>query len=229
VNNTISIATNNSGALVINLDTGDYSYTSQKTTTTVITENIGFTLSDNDGDLASSTLTVKVIPNSPPVAVDDHVITNVLSSSVTVPGELLAGQRHRPGWRHAQRLANHLQHRVGGQGADFTGTGAITFNGTSNTAANQNLPDVRNAFAANTAAMTAVLVVSGYLGAVTNANANDEDLITVKLKQGETLNLDHNLAAGHVTMEYSVNGGAFVSIADGGTSPPAPTVPTRST
>jgi hypothetical protein len=106
---------------------------------------------------------------------------------------------------------------VGGQGADFTGTGAITFNGTSNTAANQNLPDVRNAFAANTAAMTAVLVVSGYLGAVTNANANDEDLITVKLKQGETLNLDHNLAAGHVTMEYSVNGGAFVSIADGGT------------
>jgi Ca2+-binding RTX toxin-like protein len=65
--------------------------------------------------------------------------------------------------------------------------------------------------------MTAVLVVSGYLGAVTNANANDEDLITVKLKQGETLNLDHNLAAGHVTMEYSVNGGAFVSIADGDT------------
>jgi len=103
------------------------------------------------------------------------------------------------------------------KGADFTGTGAITFNGTSNTAANQNLADVRNAFAANTAAMTAVLVVSGYLGAVTNANANDEDLITVKLKQGETLNLDHNLAAGHVTMEYSVNGGAFVSIADGGT------------
>ena len=217
VNNTISIATNNSGTLVINLDTGDYSYTSQKTTTTVITENIGFTLSDNDGDLASSTLTVKVIPNSPPVAVDDHVITNVLSSSVTVPGELLLANDTDPDGDTLNASPTTFNTGWVAKGADFTGTGAITFNGTSNTAANQNLADVRNAFAANTAAMTAVLVVSGYLGAVTNANANDEDLITVKLKQGETLNLDHNLAAGHVTMEYSVNGGAFVSIADGDT------------
>ncbi|WP_236170450.1 retention module-containing protein, partial [Pseudomonas parakoreensis] len=217
VNNTISIATNNSGTLVINLDTGDYSYTSQKTTTTVITENIGFTLSDNDGDLASSTLTVKVIPNSPPVAVDDHFITNVLSSSVTVPGELLLANDTDPDGDTLNASPTSFNTGWVAKGADFTGTGAITFNGTSNTAANQNLADVRNAFAANTAAMTAVLVVSGYLGAVTNANANDEDLITVKLKQGETLNLDHNLAAGHVTMEYSVNGGAFVSIADGDT------------
>ena len=65
--------------------------------------------------------------------------------------------------------------------------------------------------------MTAMLVVSGYLGAVTNAHANDEDRITVNLKQGETLNLDHNLAGGHIAMEYSVNGGAFMAIADGQT------------
>ncbi|QJP94458.1 retention module-containing protein [Pseudomonas fluorescens] len=217
VNNTLSIATNNSGTLVINLDTGDYSYTSQKTTTTVITENIGFTLSDNDGDLASSTLTVKVIPNSPPVAVDDHIITNVLSSNVVVPGELLLANDTDPDGDTLNASPTTFNTGWVAKGADFTGTGAISFTGTSNTAANQNLADVRNAFAANTAAMTAVLVVSGYLGAVTNANANDEDLITVKLKQGETLNLDHNLAAGHITMEYSVNGGAFVSIADGGT------------
>ena len=217
VNNTLSIATNNSGTLVINLDTGDYSYTSQKTTTTVITENIGFTLSDNDGDLASSTLTVKVIPNSPPVAMDDHVITNVLSSNVTVPGELLLANDTDPNGDTLNASPTSFNTGWVAKGADFTGTGAITFNGTSNTAANQALADVRNAFAANTAAMTAVLVVSGYLGAVTNANANDEDLITVKLKQGETLNLDHNLAAGHVTLEYSVDGGAFTSIADGGT------------
>ncbi|HEX4552139.1 retention module-containing protein [Pseudomonas sp.] len=217
VNNSLSIATNNSGTLVINLDTGDYSYTSQKTTTTVITENIGFTLSDNDGDLASSTLTVKVIPNSPPVATDDHVITNVLSSSVTVPGELLLANDTDPDGDTLNASPTTFNTGWAAKGADFTGTGAISFTGTGNTAANQNLADVRAAFAANTAAMTAVLVVSGYLGAVTSANANDEDLITVKLKQGETLNLDHNLAAGHVTMEYSVNGGAFVSIADGGT------------
>ena len=88
-NNTLSIATNNSGTLLINLDTGEYTYTSQKTTAVVLTENIGFTVSDNDGDLASSTLTVKVIPNAPPVAMDDHVITNVLSGNIVVPGELL--------------------------------------------------------------------------------------------------------------------------------------------
>jgi VCBS repeat-containing protein len=216
-NNTLSIATNNGGTLLINLDTGDYTYTSQKTTAVVITENIGFTVSDNDGDLASSTLTVKVIPNAPPVAVDDHVITNVLSGNIVVPGELLLANDTDPNGDTLNATPTTFNTGWAAKGADFTGTGAITFNGNSNTAANQTLADVRNAFAANTAAMTAVLVISGYLGAVTNANANDEDLITVKLKQGETLNLDHNLAAGHITMEYSLNGGAFVTIADGGT------------
>ena len=102
--------------------------------------------------------------------------------------------------------------------ADFTGTGAINFKGTNpNNTENQNLADVRSAFSANAATMTAVLVVSGYLGAVSNAHANDEDRITVNLKQGETLNLDHNLAAGHVAMEYSVDGGAWIALADGQT------------
>ncbi|MEZ1324154.1 retention module-containing protein [Pseudomonas fluorescens] len=216
-NNTLSIATNNGGTLLINLDSGDYTYTSQKTTAVVITENIGFTVSDNDGDLASSTLTVKVIPNAPPVAVDDHVITNVLSGNIVVPGELLLANDTDPNGDTLNATPTTFNTGWLAKGADFTGTGAITFNGNNNTAANQTLADVRNAFAANTAAMTAVLVISGYLGAVTNANANDEDLITVKLKQGETLNLDHNLAAGHITLEYSLNGGAFVAIADGGT------------
>ncbi len=217
VNNSVSIATNNGGTLVINLDTGDYTYTSQKTTAVVITENIGFTVSDNDGDLASSTLTVKVIPNAPPVAADDHVITNVLSSNVVVPGELLLANDTDPNGDTLNASPTTFNTGWAAKGADFTGTGAISFAGTGNTAANQSLADVRNTFAANTAAMTAVLVISGYLGAVTNSNANDEDLITVKLKQGETLNLDHNLAAGHITMEYSLNGGAFTAIADGGT------------
>ena len=218
VNNTISIATNNSGTLVINLDTGDYSYTSQKTTTTVITENIGFTLSDNDGDLASSTLTVKVIPNAPPVALDDHVITNVLSGNIVVPGELLLANDSDPNGDTLNATPTSFNTGWISKATDFTGTGAINFTGTNaNTAANQNLANVRNSFSANAATMTAVLVVSGYLGAVTNSNANDEDRITVNLRQGETLNLDHNLAAGLVTMEYSINGGAYTTLADGQT------------
>ncbi|WP_460367595.1 retention module-containing protein [Pseudomonas sp. Tul1A2] len=217
-NNTLSIATNNGGTLVINLDSGDYTYTSQKTTAVVITENIGFTVSDNDGDLASSTLTVKVIPNAPPVAVDDHVITNVLSGNIVVPGELLLANDTDPNGDTLNATPTSFNTGWISKAADFTGTGAINFTGTNvNTAANQNLANVRNSFSANAATMTAVLVVSGYLGAVTNSNANDEDRITVNLRQGETLNLDHNLAAGHVTMEYSINGGAYTTLADGQT------------
>jgi len=218
VNNTLSIATNNGGTLVVNLDSGDYTYTSQKTTAVVITENIGFTVSDNDGDLASSTLTVKVIPNAPPVAVDDHVITNVLSGNIVVPGELLLANDTDPNGDMLNATPTSFNTGWISKAADFTGTGAINFTGTNvNTAANQNLANVRSSFSANAATMTALLVVSGYLGAVTNSNANDEDRITVNLRQGETLNLDHNLAAGHVTMEYSINGGAYTTLADGQT------------
>ncbi|WP_408980976.1 Ig-like domain-containing protein [Pseudomonas sp. B21-040] len=217
VNNSISIATNNGGTLVVNLDTGEYTYTSQKFTSVVITENIGFTVSDNDGDLASSTLTVKVIPNAAPVAVDDHIITNVMSGNIVVPGELLLANDTDADKDPLTASPTNFATGWVAKGADFTGTGAINFKGTNDTAANQNLADVRNAFAGNTAAMTALLVVSGYLGQVTGNNANDEDLITVKLKAGETLNLDHNLAAGHITMEYSLNGGAFIGIGDGET------------
>ncbi|UHC80411.1 retention module-containing protein [Pseudomonas sp. NIBR-H-19] len=217
-NNTLSIATNNSGTLLINLDTGEYTYTSQKTTAVVLTENIGFTVSDNDGDLASSTLTVKVIPNAPPVAMDDHVITNVLSGNIVVPGELLLANDTDPNGDTLNATPTSFNTGWVSKAADFTGTGAINFTGTNvNNAANQNLANVRSAFSANAATMTAVLVVSGYLGAVTNSNANDEDRITVNLRQGETLNLDHNLAAGNVSMEYSINGGGWIALADGQT------------
>ncbi|QXH60642.1 retention module-containing protein [Pseudomonas azerbaijanorientalis] len=217
VDNTLNIATNNSGTLQINLDTGEYAYISQKTTSVLITENIGFTVSDNDGDLASSTLTIKVIPNAPPVAADDYVITNVLSSNIVVPGELLLANDTDPDGDQLSATPTSFNTGWVVKGGDFTGTGAISFTGENNNPANQSLANVRNAFAANAATMTAMLVVSGYLSAANQSNGNNEDLITVKLKQGETLSLDHNLDPGHITMEYSLNGGAFVSIADGGT------------
>ncbi|MBC3208454.1 retention module-containing protein [Pseudomonas sp. SWRI111] len=217
-NNTVSIATNNSGTLVINLDTGEYSYTSQKTTAVVITENIGFTVTDNDGDLASSTLTVKVIPNAPPVAMDDHVITNVLSGNIVVPGELLLANDTDPNGDPLNATPTSFNTGWVSKAADFTGTGAINFTGTNaNNSANQTLANVRSAFSANAATMTAVLVVSGYLGMVSNSNANDEDRITVHLRQGETLNLDHNLGAGQISLEYSLNGGAYLPLTDGQT------------
>jgi VCBS repeat-containing protein len=216
-NNSLSIATDNKGTLVVNLDTGEYTYISQKTTSVVLTENIGFTASDNDGDLASSTLVVKVIPNAPPVATDDHIITNVLSGSATVPGELLLANDKDPDGDPLNASPSTFNTGWVAKGADFTGTGAINFSGTGIKPSNQNLADVRGAFVANTAAMTALLVITGYVGTITAANTNDEDRITVNLKQGETLTLDHNLPAGHITMEYSINGGAWIAIADGHT------------
>ncbi|MGX1187717.1 VCBS repeat-containing protein [Pseudomonas sp. F-14 TE3623] len=213
-NNTLSIATNDSGTLVVNLDTGEYTYLSQKTTAAVITENIGFTVSDNDGDQASSTLVINVIPNTPPVAVDDHVITNILSGSIVLPGELLLANDSDVNGDTLTASPTTFNTGWTARGGDFTGTNP-NFSFTANNT--QAVTIARSAFVANTAAMTAMLVVSGALGAVSANNTNDEDRITVTLKQGETLNLDHNLAAGHVTMEYSVNGGAFTAIADGQT------------
>ncbi|WP_137804493.1 retention module-containing protein [Pseudomonas sp. G(2018)] len=217
VNNTLSIATDNKGTLVVNLDTGEYSYVSQKTTSVALTENIGFTVSDNDGDLASSTLVVKVIPNAPPVAADDHIITNVLSGNITVPGELLLANDTDPDGDPLSASPSNYYTGWVGKGADFKGSGAIDFSGSGVKPSNQNLANVRESFAANAATMTALLVVSGYLGPINAANTNDEDRITVNLKQGETLNLDHNLAAGHIAMEYSINGGAWIALADGQT------------
>ncbi|WP_431144732.1 retention module-containing protein [Pseudomonas alvandae] len=210
--NTVSIATDHDGTLVVNLDTGAFSYTSQTTTSTLITEHIGYTVSDNDGDLAGSNLVINVVPNSAPVAVADNVITNVLSGNIVVPGELLLGNDSDANGDPLTATPTGFNTGWAAKGGDFTGTtGTASFTG--NNVQSINLD--RSAFVANAASMTAMLVVSGALGAVSNNNANDEDRLNISLKQGETLTLDHNLAAGHVTLEYSLNGGPFVAINDG--------------
>ncbi|WP_210643394.1 retention module-containing protein [Pseudomonas sp. Tri1] len=210
--NTLSIATDHDGTLVVNLDTGAFSYTSQTATSTLITENIGYTVSDNDGDLASSSLVIKVVPNSPPVAMDDNIITNVLSGNIVVPGELLLGNDSDANGDPLTASPTSFNTGWVAKGADFTGsTGTVSFTGNNVQSINLN----RSAFVANAATMTAVLVVSGALGAVSNNNANDEDRLNISLKQGETLTLDHNLAGGHITLEYSLNGGPFIAISDG--------------
>ncbi|MGK3116809.1 Ig-like domain-containing protein, partial [Pseudomonas corrugata] len=212
LNNTVTIATAHNGTLVINLDSGEYSYTSQTTTSTVISENIVYTVSDNDGDLASSSLVINVVPNSPPVAMNDNVITNVLSGNIVVPGELLLGNDSDANGDPLTASPTSFNTGWVGKGADFTGsTGTVSFTG--NNVQSINLD--RSTFVANAAAMTAVLVVSGALGMVSNNNTNDEDRLNISLKQGETLTLDHNLSAGHIAMEYSLNGGPFIAINDG--------------
>ncbi|WP_431080253.1 retention module-containing protein [Pseudomonas thivervalensis] len=210
--NTLSIATDHDGTLVVNLDTGAFSYTSQTTTGTLITEHIGYTVIDNDGDLASSSLVINVVPNSPPIAVDDNIITNVLSGNIVIPGELLLGNDSDANGDPLTASPTSFNTGWLAKGGDFTGSiGTASFTG--NNVQSINLS--RSAFVANTASMTAMLVVSGALGMVSNNNANDEDRLNISLKQGETLTLDHNLSAGRIAMEYSLNGGPFIAINDG--------------
>ena len=220
VTNTLTVTTSKGGSFVIDLDTGEYVYTLTKVAATAFDETITFTVSDNDGDLAGSGLVIHVTPNAAPVAVTDNIITNILSQSITVPGDVLLANDTDPNGDPLTASPTTFQTLWGVKGSAFTGTAAsadVTFNGTANTLANQAITLSRSAFQANTVAMTAALVVTGYLGDVTIANANDEDFINVSLKKGETLNLNHDLAAGRISMEYSLNGGNYVAISDGAT------------
>jgi len=215
LDNSLSIATNNGGTLVVKLDTGDYTYSSQKITSAVLTETVGFTASDNDGDLASSTLVIKVNPNVAPVAGDDHIITNILSGTILVPADALLANDSDANGDPLTAAPTSFNTGWLSPGADFTAGSLQTIGFTGGSS--QTLTVARASFNANTAAMTAAVVISGFLGSINNGNSNDEDVISVSLKQGETLNLDHNLTAGRVGMEYAFNGGAYTAIADGGT------------
>ncbi|QVM95396.1 retention module-containing protein [Pseudomonas sp. SORT22] len=219
--NSITVKTAIGGSIVVNMDTGDFTYTPPKDTGSGQVEQIGFVASDNDGDTASANLVINVYANTAPVAGADHIISNILSSSITVPAEaLLANDSDANHDRLSVPSTTTFDTGWAAKGAGFTvGSGTpptVVFNGTNNTGANQLRDLPRSAFRGPANAMTAALVVSGYLGAVTTANANDEDVLTVTLKKGETLTLDHNLAAGNILMEWKDESGSYQTIADGG-------------
>ncbi|MHA6196642.1 retention module-containing protein [Pseudomonas wadenswilerensis] len=220
VTNSITVKTAIGGSIVVDMDTGEFTYTPPKDNGTSQVDNIGYVISDNDGDLANATLVVNVYTNAAPVPGADHVITNILSSSITVPAEaLLANDTDANGDRLS---ASPITFNTGwsARGADFTvgnSTPTVVFNGTGNTLANQVKDITRSTFTGTASSTTAAVIVSGYLGAVTSANANDEDTITVTLKQGESLNLNHDRPVGNVLMEWKDASGSYQTIADGGT------------
>jgi hypothetical protein len=72
-----TVTTPEGGELVVDMDTGDYAYTSSTGISATTIENFGYTVIDGDGDTASSTLTITVDPaGGPQVVRDDFVITN---------------------------------------------------------------------------------------------------------------------------------------------------------
>jgi hypothetical protein len=78
-----TISTLAGGSLKMDMDDGQYVYTSSGSSTTVISETFDYTVIDGDGDIASSTLTVAVDPATDPLVVrDDRVITNQAVSAI---------------------------------------------------------------------------------------------------------------------------------------------------
>ncbi|WP_157969676.1 beta strand repeat-containing protein, partial [Pseudomonas huaxiensis] len=218
VTNSITVKTVMGGSLVVDMDTGDFTYTPPKDNGSSQVENVGFVVSDNDGDLSNASLVINVYTNAAPVAGADHVITNILSANITVPAEaLLANDTDA---NNDRLSASPITFNTGwsARGADFTvgsTTPTVLFNGNGDSPANQLKDIARSTFTGTSGSMTAALIVSGYLGAVSNTNANDEDVITVTLKTGESLKLDHDRPAGNVLMEWKDASGSYQTIADG--------------
>ncbi len=75
-----------SGALLaLDMDNGAYTYKAPASLGSDITETVGYTLSDNDGDTSASTLSINVAHDVlPPIVRNDHVFTNDDSSSTVV-------------------------------------------------------------------------------------------------------------------------------------------------
>ncbi|WP_422419840.1 retention module-containing protein [Pseudomonas sp. GZD-222] len=218
--NSITVKTVQGGSIVVDMDTGEFTYTPPRDTGNSKVEQIGFVVSDNDGDTSSANLLINVYSNNAPLAGADHVITNVLSSSINVPGEALLANDSDANHDPLNAASTTFNTGWAARGADFKiGSTAptITFSGTNaNNAANQQLNIARSAFTGQASSMAAAVIVSGFLGGV-SANNNDEDVITVTLKQGEKLTLDHNLLANNnLLMEWKDAGGSYQTIADGG-------------
>ncbi len=209
------------GTLALNMSTGEYSYTPAVGLSQAVTENIHYVLSDYDGDLASASLTVHVVPAQvypAPTAVADNVITNLSGSSIDVPGAaLLVNDVAGPG---GPLIASPSTFTTGWTtgGADFKAGSlkTIPFAGIQNKDINHLKNLDRSDFFNNTAT-TALLVISGYLGAVNAAPSNAQDLYSVQLKAGETVKVDHNLTSDALGMAWKFEGGGYHSITDGGT------------
>ncbi|NIE74327.1 retention module-containing protein [Pantoea sp. Ap-967] len=219
--NTLTIKTSLGGSLVVDMDNGDFTYTGPKSSDSNQVERFGFTVSDNDGDTSSASLVVRVNANNAPVAVADHIITNISGpASITVAADvLLANDNDADHDRLNASPITFTTHFADDKAADFTSGGAIksiVFDGHGNTLDNQFKALDRSAFTTTTGTMTAALMVLGYLGNVTTANANGEDVITVSLRKGETLQLDHDRPAGNLGLEWKDDHGNYQPIADGG-------------
>ncbi|MBO9552346.1 VCBS domain-containing protein, partial [Pseudomonas sp.] len=217
--NTLTIKTSLGGSLLVNMDSGEFTYTPPKGADYLQSERFGFMVSDNDGDTSSADLLVLINGNHAPVAGADHVITNITGASITVPSEALLANDSDADNDRLSAAPITVDTNFASKGAGFTlgnSVSSISFDGHGNTLDNQFKALERSAFTTASGSMTAALVVLGYLGNINSSNANGEDVITVSLRKGETLQLDHDRPDGNVSLEWKDANGSYQPIADGG-------------
>nr|WP_308813352.1 Ig-like domain-containing protein [Pseudomonas capeferrum] len=216
--NTLNIRTDLGGTWTVDMDSGEYTYAPPKDTGGAQLERLGFIVSDNDGDTSSASLVVNVRTNTAPLAGDDRIITNIAGAVLDVPAQaLLANDRdvdHDPLSAAPLRFATGFADK----GAGFTlgsTVPTIAFKEQPAIAANQLRDLPRSAFVGASGSMTAALVVAGFLGRVSDSSANDEDVLSVTLRKGETLTLDHDRPLGNLMMAYVDPAGTYQLLADG--------------
>ncbi|WP_415639592.1 VWA domain-containing protein, partial [Pseudomonas floridensis] len=216
---TLTLTTGLGGTLVVNMQSGAFSYT-PGSAHTAVTETIGYVLSDQDGDLAAATLTINVqppLPVAPPEATADHIITHILAPSIEVPAAALLANDHLPngyplsasptifhtGWRDA--------------GADFSAPllNTLQFSGRQDVLENR-VKDLQRSDFHVTHAATATVLLSGYLGAWQGDTFNHQDLYSVALKAGETLTADTRQLSDQVGLAWQMDGGEFLDLAPNG-------------
>ncbi|WP_409261488.1 Ig-like domain-containing protein, partial [Pseudomonas putida] len=216
--NTLTIKTSLGGSLLVNMDSGEFTYTPPKGSDSQV-ERFGFTVSDNDGDTSSTDLMVWLNGNHAPVAVADHVITNIAGASISLPSDVLLANDSDAENDRLSAVPITVNTDFANKGAGFTLGNTvpnITFDGDGDSLDNQFKALERSAFTTAAGSMTAALVVLGYLGNINSSNANGEDVITVSLRKGETLQLDHDRPDGNLSLAWKDASGSYQPIADGG-------------
>ncbi|MDO7926727.1 retention module-containing protein [Pseudomonas sp. KFB-139] len=217
VTHELTLVSSTGGTLLVNMESGAFSYTPGAVGTSM-TEQIGFVLSDNDGDLAGADLLIHVPVPQGPEAVADNIITNILAPCIEVPGAVLLANDRSPNGDPLSATPTVFNTGWRAPGADFTACmpGTIEFKGARDKVENQVRDLGRSDFYSNSA-VTAMVLLNGYLGAWQIDTYNHQDIFNIELKAGETLTVDTRHVSDQVGLAWKMDNGEYQPLGEGGT------------
>jgi Ca2+-binding RTX toxin-like protein len=215
VTHVLFVVADDGSSLAVNMLTGVYGYTpSPDPSSVILTETIGFVISDNDHDLASADLIIHVPPTvaepQGPTAVADHVITNVLAPSIEVPSALLVANDLSANGDPLSATPTVFQTGWQAKGEGFSEgcVKTLDFAGHQNKPGNQ-LNNLQRSDFVNAGNLTALVVLNGFLGASNAAASNAQDLYSVNLKAGETVSVALSSSSDNIGIAWQLGNGDF--------------------